>query len=763
MPLTLDGESHRLLVMMRFIGKMWEEHGRVRGQPVRISVLLHRVVENSGDDGAVLHVIPSTPVDGDIDYLRQVMRTYTEAGVDLSAGNAVFPRPSPSPGPSSNPPSVAPGDPRGSQPAPATPGGSPQPGASPGGAPPAINDLAAKNAAIDQANAQLGAQRTANAPLDERGVAAFARQWRGPGELSYKDLHHACPALPLIDTQDPAAVSEPPATLKHEDVVAFLSAIGAPNLAAFRWRTILMFTSCVRTLVNFFCPTRNLNRSKPWHQIGPAVANKYTYAVGSVSYVTVSVNQAMAKSSGKHTLERATTLAALYVQSPFWRAACIMFRACNKNVTWGDDPQDAVKRKPRAQSDSSEDSSEGGGKGGVGLDSLLGSDGSSSSDDAGVEPANGRMRKRRKTSDNRGRKKAGLKKLEKNSAAKKSINGKGPKAPAGQQFPLDRAMWTEAPGLDLASRPKTADEMRRSRCTWFWINYAKMGAGALPLSSYQTLGGLYHDRCAKQNFSVQAGTFARLYDVPGDGDCFYHALACGLMDRLAQFPSMPRMPFWTEVGVHPGLLRWAVIAMQRTILENTPTALELLKTWGYLTNLGEPFDHAAVTAQLQDAIGLSEANHLWMGRYNGDYALIANALHIIIKVFRTRGCQSGGSVVPLPYDEDFTIADAEMNVTVDGSGAYVGRVRRGKGTLTFEVSATHVPISFVSQARSASASVPVGEQLSFITQKSLELARVGGCAVMGVVHSGADHFMYPHVYPALFAEFTGASLPAYAL
>lgn len=58
----------------------------------------------------------------------------------------------------------------------------------------------------------------------------------------------------------------------------------------------------------------------------------------------------------------------------------------------------------------------------------------------------------------------------------------------------------------------------------------KIGAYALPLKAYKTLTTAYHDRCAKKNFRTPVATFSRLYDVPGDGHCVYHALACGIMD-----------------------------------------------------------------------------------------------------------------------------------------------------------------------------------------------------------------------------------------
>lgn len=759
MPLSLDGESNRLLLIMRFIGKMWEQHAQARGERVRISVLVHQVGDEPGADQSVLHVIPSSPADGDIDFLREVLRTYTDAGGPEAFSRGV----SPFPGSTlSNPPSSGQGDARGSQPPLSAPGAPPI--TSVRTASRGINESAVKNAAIDQANADLGAQRAAAAPQHERGVQALAQGWQGPRALTYTDLLPVCPALPLLDTQSRAAVVQSPIPLQDDHVAAFLQAIGAPNLAAFKWKTIVLFTSCVRTLVNFFAPTRNLNRSKPWHEIGPNVANKYTYTVGTASYVSVSVNQAMVRSSGKHKLERAVTFAALYTESPFWRAACAIFRTCNKDLVW-DDGQDLLRPKPRETAEDSDESSPGAGKGGDDLGALLADDGSSPSGSDDDEAVGERLSKRRKTGDSRERKKGGSQKQtgKKSSAAKRRSTSFGG-APGGVQHPeLRRDLWVDAPGLDLANRPKTPTELQRSRCSWFWTNLPKMGAASLPLSAYQTLGGLFHDRCAKQQFSVQPRTFARLYDVPGDGDCFYHALACGLMDRVTQFPDMPRSPFWKEVGVHPGLLRWAVIAMQRTILESSPTALELLETWGYLTNIGEPFDQAAVRAQVQDAIKLSEAHHLWMGRFNGDYSLMANVLQVIIKVFRTRGCQANGSVVQVPYNADFAIADATLNVVANENGANVGRVQSGKGALTFEVSATHVPICFVNQARTASLSLPAGDQLFFISQKSLELARVSGCVVMGVVHSGSDHFMYPHVYRSLLSEFTGASLPAYAI
>lgn len=758
MPLSLDGESNRLLLTMRFIGKMWEQHAQARGERTRISVLVHQVSDEPGAVESVLHVIPSSPADGDIDYLRDILRTYTDAG----DADARSPGPSPFPGSTlSNAPSSGQGDALRSQHPPSAPGAQPTLGAKV--ASPDMNEAAVKNAAVNSAFADLAAQRAAAAPQDERGVEAFVRQWQGPRDLSYKDLLHVCPVLPVVDKQVPAAVVQSPVTLQREHELAFLQAIGAPNLEAFKWKMIVLFTSCVRTLVNFFSPTRNMNRAKPWHEVGPSVAKKYTYMIGTVSYESVSVNQAMVRSSGAHKLQRAVTFVALYTESPFWRAACLIFRTCNKGLVW-DDSQDIVRPKPRETSHDSDGSSQESGKGGVDLDALLGDDVSSPSEHDDDQAGGQRRSKRRKTGDIRGHKKKGSKQTDKKrTASKKGTSSAAAASGAAQHPELRRSLWVDAPGLDLANRPKTPVDMQRSQCSWFWINLPKMGAHSLPLSAYQTLGELFHDRLSKQQFSVQPRTFARLYDVPGDGDCFYHALACGLIDRVTQFPDMPRSPFWKEVGVHPGLLRWAVIAMQRTILDSSPTGLQLLKTWGYLTNIGEPFDLMAVRAQVQDAIGLSEAHRLWMGRFNGDYSLIANVLQVIIKVFRSRGCQSNGSVVPLPFNEDFTIADATMHVVTDGMGAQVGQVRSGKGTLTLEVSATHVPICFVDQARIASLSLPAGDQLLFINRKSLELAREAGCVVMGAVHSGSDHFMYPHVYRSLLSECTGASLPAYAI
>lgn len=72
----LDGESNCLLLLMLYVGKLWEAHSTEQRESLRISVLLHRD-QATDEDGPVLRVIPVSDGSGDEAYLRDVLAEYS--------------------------------------------------------------------------------------------------------------------------------------------------------------------------------------------------------------------------------------------------------------------------------------------------------------------------------------------------------------------------------------------------------------------------------------------------------------------------------------------------------------------------------------------------------------------------------------------------------------------------------------------------------------------------------------------------------------
>lgn len=302
-------------------------------------------------------------------------------------------------------------------------------------------------------------------------------------------------------------------------------------------------------------------------------------------------------------------------------------------------------------------------------------------------------------------------------------------------------------------------------------------------------------RLPNQDFVVVAGTMGQLCNVPGDNHCFYHALACGMLDRQAQFDDMPVSQFWKEIGAHPALLRCGMIAFQRSMASD-PRATSLRQAWAFLTLPGEDVTDAACRERLLAQIEKSEVRHSWMGECTGDYSLMSELLNIVVKVFHPPGCQLDGSPLPSAAQDkepsmqgDVLGAEVSLDngdvINAEGSNdgpvlflaggrcdavlrgdpsRYRGIVSPGLRVEGLHVRNTYVPIHYVVQALQAADHQAIDKQMRYawVLHKSRLLAKQNECAVFHV-HDGDKHFMYPHIYYHLLTDYKSDSLSAFAV
>lgn len=687
---------------MQDIGRLWEQHARKCGSPVAVSILLDVPSQAAGQPRSTVHVFPVS-AGSDEAFLGRVLDAYSSR----VRGHAVirdYEEPAPVDG--GRMPAFVAG------PSTVPPDGVPRLGTSTANPLPSANDDVVNG--VDAA-AKVG---------DDFGLKRFYSAWRLDRPISYADVQRLCPRIPFVNDNDPTGAAEKPIVRLEDAVVnGFLDLVGKPTLQSVTWEIVNGVTSCAR----FFIDKVSLN--KAWYCIGPVEATKitYVYNIAGVDTFSLSVAAMASKEGGVSLHERALTIAALCALSPFWRMVVETYslikpgrpqarRARRSTASKGKRPRD----KNAAEDGAAKVPRVGAGVGDV-SDPALGTPPSPS--DAGL------------------------------TAPRPKVVSNG----------HELQLWTDAPGLDVEDRPVSeADLVGRSG--WFWRHRPQPGERCLSLLSYKTLGDLYRLRGGRLSTAPVAGTFGRLVNVPGDNDCFYHVIASGLLDRLSSFPNLPKGGFWEDVGAHPGLLRWGVAAYERAMLRNGPLSY-LFPTWLGLTCPGQSFAQPAEgQAVLEKAIKDCEGNRSWMGTYHGEYAVLADILGAVIRVFSPVGCQPDGSLLVPPAGLDpahFSIADARVDI-VGSDGARRCELRPGKGVVQLKPSCVHVPLHYMAHAtREATSSGASADAGVAVHRRAKEMAVARGCMVLGVIHDGGAHFMYPFVYPELLTDYTGAALPAF--
>lgn len=447
----------------------------------------------------------------------------------------------------------------------------------------------------------------------------------------------------------------------------------------------------------------------------------YVYDIGGEDVFSLSVASMASKEGGVTLYKRALTIAVLSALSPFWRmvvAASCLFRPGRRQAR-------RVK----------------------------------------VPPESGRAKKGSTgTPAKKARKGAGPREAGDNPPGSSRLRGlPGPVPILGDAAELE--MWQDAPGLDVEDRIIVREDLV-GRCGWFWQHRPQPGARCLALLAYKTLGDLRLLRVGRDMSSITPGTFGRLVNVPGDNDCFYHVIASGLMDRLMAFPDLPKSPFWEDVGAHPGLLRWGVAAYQRAMVGNGPLSY-LFPCWLSLTCPGQSFAHPAEgQAVLQKAILECEGERSWMGSYHGEYAVLADVLGAIIRVLSPIGCQPDGAMLAAHishHPASFSVADAFIDVVGEDSHRRCV-LRAGSAVVQLKPSCVHVPLHCVAQAvREVMEGGGSSDSAAAVHTRARQIALARPYIVLGVIHDGSAHFIYPHVHPSLFQDYTGATLPAFHL
>lgn len=704
MSVTLDAVNARHLWHMQDIGRLWEQHALKCGSPVAVSILLDIPSQAPGQPRSTVHVFPAS-AGSDETFLSRVLDAYSTR-VTSQVLIRDYEEPAPVDG--------------GRTPADVAPLSTVPPNDVPRLATSNANPLSSPKENLSNG---VGAAAEAG---DEFGLKRFQSTWRQERPIRYADVEHLCPRIIFLKDDDPTGGAGRPVVRLEDDVVnAFLDLVGKPSLQTVSWEVVNGVTSCAR----FFIDKVSLN--KAWYCIGPVEARtvSYVYNIAGVDVYSLSVASMASKEGGVSLHERALTIAVLCALSPFWRMVVVassLFKPGRPQARRARKAGLSKVKRPRDQNAFGHGPTKAprvGSKVGGVNDPPLGTP--SSPDPPGSAASSAAV-----------------------------LND-------GQELKL----WMDAPGLDVEDRPVSeADIVGRSG--WFWRHRPQPGDRCLSLLSYKTLGDLYRLRGGRVSAGVVSGTFGRLVNVPGDNDCFYHVIANGLLDRLGSFPNLPKSNFWQDVGVHPGLLRWGVAAYQRAMLGNGPLSY-LFPTWLGLTCPGQSFTQSADgQAVLDKAIKECEGNRSWMGSYHGEYAVLADILGAIIRVFSPIGCQPDGSLVVPPAGLDpghFSIADARIDV-VGGDGARRCVVRPGKEVVQLKPSCVHVPLHLVAQAtREAVASGTPADAGIAVHRRAKEMAVARGCMVLGVVHDGEAHFMYPFVYPELLADYTGAALPAFRL
>lgn len=699
MSISLDAVASRHLWHMQDIGRLWEQHSLQCGSPVFVSVLVDVPATSPGQDRSVVHVFPTTRV-SDESFLGRALEAYTSSGRREGVLN---------------------GRSHAGHPAPILPPASVAPNAFM--SPHAIIGTQLEATDINQPPApssqpSLAVGVTGSGPKDDEfGLRRFQAAWRMKNPITYHDLEHLCPPVPLLE-DDYVPLTPEKRTVRVETTVieAFLETVRLPTLSAVTWDIVNGVISCARHFID------KISFQKPWYLIGPAELYEVEYVcnVAGTEETSLSVASMASKAGGVSRAERALTIAVLCTLSPFWRMVVLaysMFRAGRRP---------AVRPKK-------------------------------------IDGASGRRRK--KVTDGESGPQA--KKMRKASQS----DGEGDEVPKESSppvtdapRPLNLQVWLDAPGLDVEDRCIT-DEDLRGACGWFWKHRPQPGEGCLPLLSYKTLGDLGRLRQGHNPPQEVSGTFARLENVPGDNDCFYHVIAIGLMDRLGAFPNLHKSPFWMEVGVHPGLLRWGVAAFQRAMLGDGALA-HLFPTWLGLTCPGQSFSSAQVAQSvLQKAIVECEGERSWMGSTHGEYAVLADILGVIIRVFSPIGCAPDGTLTAPPASQDarlFSVAGARVEIAGQpGSRRCV--LRAGDNVVQLRPSCIHVPLRCVAQAQLEARANGAPPEAALMSMRAKELALSRSCMVLGVIHDGGAHFMYPHVYPNLLSDYSGVTLPAFNL
>lgn len=92
----------------------------------------------------------------------------------------------------------------------------------------------------------------------------------------------------------------------------------------------------------------------------------------------------------------------------------------------------------------------------------------------------------------------------------------------------------------------------------------------------------------------------------------------------------------------------------------------LFPAWLSLTCPGQSFAQASEgQAVLKKAIMECEGERSWMGVYHGEYAVLADILGAVIRVFSPIGCQPDGAPVDPPHDANsvlFSLDDARVDI-----------------------------------------------------------------------------------------------------
>lgn len=584
----------------------------------------------------------------------------------------------------------------------------------PPGTPSLTNEASGLVAGPSQPLLGMAAAR-AGAHNDEFGLRRFQAAWHLDRPITFLDVEHLCPQIPFLEDDYVPSYAEQRIVRVDASVVdAFLETINVPTLSAVTWDAMNSLVNCARQFID------QRSYQKPWYLLGPAELSEIQYVCnhGGQDQSSLSVPSMATKAGGVSGKERAFTMAVLSALSPFWRMVVLAHslfrpgrqtRRVKKSVGTGrrrqkklDDAGQPPTKKQRNEGQSDED-----------LDAALKKD--------GPPPSN------------------------------------GPRA-------MDLKTWLEAPGLDVEDRPIT-DANLRGACGWFWQHRPQPGPDCLPLLSYKTLGDLARRRPEQGLLRETPGSFGRLENVPGDNDCFYHVIALGLMDRLDAFPNLRKSPFWMEVGVHPGLLRWGVAAFQKAMLGSGPLS-HLFPAWLGLTCPGQAYpDPQVAQAVLRKAILECEGERSWMGSNHGEYAVLTDILGVIVRVFSPIGCSPDGTMSQAPVRQDpslFSVAGAGLDI-VGQAGSRRSLLRPGNDVVQLKPSCVHVPLRCVVQAQLEVQSSGGYSDAPVLNMRAKEIALSSSCLVLGVVHDGSSHFMYPRVYPRLFTDHTGVTLPAFNL
>lgn len=514
--------------------------------------------------------------------------------------------------------------------------------------------------------------------------------------------------------------------LSDTEVADFVKAVGTSRIEGVTWDLLTSILACARHFITSATKAADLQLRtkafKTWKKVGPSeVSTKwYAYDVGGSTIYAVSLLSLACKEKGVSKEQRALTFIALHSVSDFWRFVIQIHRMCNPDMR-APRPEDYIGAGSSSSGSSLDETLTEGGKSPAALAEVNGSKGAARGEskrkrargaNGAKDPSRPRGKTRRKAASGRG----------------KGIGGKEDKGTAagarGSLSNMDESAWKICPAADVLHRLKARTGPEEP---WYWYYLSRRGPQCPPLSSFATLADLLAFRHSNQDFVVVAGTMGQLWNVPGDNHCFYHELACGMLDRQAQ--SEMRHSWMGECTGDYSLMAELLNIVVKVF---HPPGCQLD---------GSPLPSASRDKEPSmqgDVLGAEVS-------LDNDDVISADG-------------RSDGSVL--------FIAGARCDAVLRGDPSrYSGIVAPRHLVEGLHVRNTCVPIRCVVQALQAADHQAIDKQMRYarVLHNSRILAKQNECAVFGVVHDGEKHFTYPHIYYHLLTDYKGDSLRAFAV